>query len=175
MSDCYDRQKDGSFFIDTNFDSFQHILKFMRRTSKFSLIWTKEMGFDYALYNNLEPEAHYFLLNDLGGWIRQKRYLDAVHITFETKALSEFELYDRNSKRLHSDADVRNFFGSYSREKRYRCPLGTHSEDTRYCSDKCMDVTKAHGSHFHDPAKKLTVIIKTTRFIETICANDGSS
>jgi hypothetical protein len=146
----------------------------MRRPSKFPLFWTKEKGFDYAFYNNLEAEADYLLLHDLRDWIRQKRYIDAVHITFETKALSEYELYDRNSKRLHSDVEVQNFLGSYSGERRYCCPLGIHSEDTRRCSDKCMDVTRAHGSHFHDLAKKLTVMTKTTRFIESVCANDGA-
>ncbi|PVH91663.1 hypothetical protein DM02DRAFT_467878, partial [Periconia macrospinosa] len=85
--DCADRQEDGSFFIDADPDAFQYILDFMRRPLKFPLFWTKESGFDYALYNKLEAEADYFLLHDLRDWLRKKRYLDAVKTIIEVKAL----------------------------------------------------------------------------------------
>jgi hypothetical protein len=174
--DCCDRQEDGSFFVDANPDVFQHILNFMRRPSKFPLFWTKNTGFDYALYNNLEAEADYFLLNDLRDWIRQKRYLDAVRITIERITLKEYELLNgRRSERSEADIEVQSFFGSYSGERRYCCPLGIHSDDTKCSSNECMKITKAHGPHFHDSAKKLTMVIKTTRFIETMCTNDTVS
>jgi hypothetical protein len=57
-TDCSDRQEDGSYFIDADPDAFQHIIEFMRRPSKFPLFWTKETGFDYALYNKLERLSH---------------------------------------------------------------------------------------------------------------------
>lgn len=67
--DCRDRQGDDSYFVDADPDTFQHILSFMRRPSRFPLFWTKDKGFDYALYNRLEIEADYFALEDLRDWI----------------------------------------------------------------------------------------------------------
>src|SRR5690349_14829512 len=76
--DCSHKQEDGSYFIDADPDTFQHVLEFMRRPSKFPLFWAKETGFNYALYNRLEAEADYFLLHDLRDWLRNKSYLDAI-------------------------------------------------------------------------------------------------
>jgi hypothetical protein len=174
--DSYDRQEDGSFFVDADPNTFQHVLNFMRRPSRFPLFWTKEAGFNYALYNKLEAEADYFLLHDLRDWIRQKRYLQAIQVTIETKALNEYQLYDgRNSQISGPDVEIQSFFGCYSGERRYCCPLGIHSDDTKRCSGQCDETTKAHGPHFHDSTKKLTMIIKTTTFVEEICANNTSS
>ncbi|KAF2844389.1 hypothetical protein T440DRAFT_410312, partial [Plenodomus tracheiphilus IPT5] len=68
---------DGSYSIDADPAVFEHLLCYMRRPSNFSLLWTKEKGFDYVLYNKLEAEADFFLLHDLQDWIRQERYKDA--------------------------------------------------------------------------------------------------
>lgn len=105
--DCADRQKDGSCFVDADPDAFQHILDFMRRPSKFPLFWTKETSFDYALYNKLEAEAEYSLLHDLRDWLRQKRYLDAIKIVVEVKALSEQQFDgDQNQTRYEAEIEV---------------------------------------------------------------------
>jgi hypothetical protein len=48
--DCADLQADGSYYVDADADTFEHILNFMRRPSRFPLYWNKKDGFDYALY-----------------------------------------------------------------------------------------------------------------------------
>ena len=109
--DRSDRQEDGSYYIDADADVFHHVLNFMRRPSKFPLFWTKERGFDYALYNKLEVEADYFLLHDLRDWVREKRYLNAVKSIIEIKALSGHELEDdKNQTRHGSDIEIESFF-----------------------------------------------------------------
>lgn len=109
--DCSDRQEDGSYFIDADPDAFQYILEFMRRPSKYPLLWTKETSFNYALYNKLEAEADYFLLHDLRDWLREKRYLDAVKTIVEVKALSDHQLkYRWNEERCKPDIEVQGFF-----------------------------------------------------------------
>ncbi|KAH9873080.1 hypothetical protein J1614_005477 [Plenodomus biglobosus] len=85
MENCFYRQEDGSYFIDADPDVFQYVLEFMRRPSKLTLFWTRQTGFDYALYNNLEAEADHFLLHDLRNWLRKKRYLDAVKTILELR------------------------------------------------------------------------------------------
>jgi hypothetical protein len=80
---------DGSYSIDADPAAFQHLLCYMRRPSNFPLLWTKEKGFDYVLYNKLEAEADFFLLHDLRDWIRQERYKDAITTIVEIHKISE--------------------------------------------------------------------------------------
>jgi hypothetical protein len=172
--DCSDRQEDGSYFIDADPDVFQHVLSFMRRPSKFPLFWTKERSFDYTLYNRLEAEADYFLLHDLRDWLRKKRYLDAVKITFEAKSLSEYQLQDgRNQRRCEADIEVQSFFGHYLGNKSRCCPRGVHGEYAKDCDyTECAEIIQAHGPQYDDPPKRLTLVIKTIVFDETVCVNE---
>lgn len=176
--DCRDRQEDGSYFIDADPDAFQYILDFMRRPSRFPLFWTKETGFDYALYNKLETEADYFLLHDLRDWIGKKRYLDAVKTIIEVKALSKRELEDgQNHTRCEADIEVQSFFGSYSGERRYRSPCEIHTrnqEPVRGCHS-CEGLIRAHGPQYDDPPKSLTLVTKRIEFDETVCVNKMAS
>jgi hypothetical protein len=171
---CSDRQEDGSYFIDADPDTFQHILEFMRRPSKFPLFWTKETGFDYALYNKLEAEADYFLLHDLRDWLREKRYLDAVKTIVEVKALSEHEVIDRNYPICGPDIEVQSYFGSYTGEKRYRSPCA-HREGYVFDCRLCSELVQAHGPQYDDPPKRLTLVTKRTEFDETVCVNQNVS
>jgi hypothetical protein len=75
-----DIQADGSYYVDADPDAFEHLLNFMRCPAKFPLCWTKKHGFDYALYNRLEAEADYFMLEGLRDWIKNERYLEAVTV-----------------------------------------------------------------------------------------------
>jgi hypothetical protein len=145
-SDCDDKQEDGSYFVEADADTFQYILDFMRRPSKFPLFWTKETGFDYALYNRLEAEADYFLLHDLRDWIRKKSYLDAVITIVETVALPENEVSDcRNQKSYGGNAEVQSFLESYAGAERYR--------------------------RFDTSAKVLNLAIRKIVFNESVCDN----
>lgn len=171
---CSDKQEDGSYFIDADSDIFQHILDFMRRPSKYPLFWTKQTGFNYALYNKLEAEADYFLLHDLRDWLREKHYLDAVKTIVEAMALSEYELADRHSQRRYAaDIEIQGFHGSYSGERRYRNPCAIHTEanaPARGCN-YCEKLIRAHGAQHDDPPKKLTLVVTRIVFDTNICEN----
>ena len=146
----------------------------MRRPSKFPLFWSKETSFDYALYNKLEAEAEYSLLYDLRNWLRQKRYLDAIKIVVEVKALSEQQLDgDQNQTRYEAEIEVQSVFGSYLGEKRYRSPCEIHTENTepvRGCRS-CEGLILAHGPQYDDPSKKLTLMTKRIEFDDNVCIN----
>jgi hypothetical protein len=170
--DCSDRQEDGSYFIDADADTFQYVLDYMRRPSKFPLFWTKATGFNYALYNALEAEADYFLLHDLRGWIQEARYLNAIKTVVEVKVLSESYLRcspDEQSRGV--DVNVQSFLGSYSGEKRSHFTCGIHDTYIRYC-DNCAQVMAAQGPHYDDPPQKLTLVITRTVFDQTVCMNE---
>jgi hypothetical protein len=71
-------EPDGSYFLDTDPDAFEHVLRFMRRPSIFPLFWSKSEGFDYALYHRVQTEAEVFKVDALHDWIRGKKYLDTI-------------------------------------------------------------------------------------------------
>jgi hypothetical protein len=171
--DCCDRQDNGSLFVDADSNTFQHILDFMRRPSKFPLFWTKQTGFDYVLYNKLDEEADYFLLHDLRDWIKKKRYLDAVRTIVEVQALSEDEfITGKYRNRLYVDGEMQSFFGSYSGEKRFRNPCVHHtdSEIIRGCL-YCEPYARDFGPHYDDSQKRLTVVTTRTEFDAIVCVN----
>ena len=173
-----DKQEDDSYFIDADPDAFQYILDFMRRPAKYPLFWTKQTGFDYALYNKLESEADYFLLHDLRDWLRNKSYLDAVKIVVETMALSEHELEEHGKKRSYAaDVEVQCFYGSYSGARRYRNPCEVHTEaydPVRRCKS-CRDIIRACGPQYDDPAKKLTLVVTRIVFDANVCVSETIS
>lgn len=74
----WERENDGSYFLDADPDLFKHLLCFMRRPNVFPLFYTKAAGFDFDLYNRLEMEAEYFQIDALQAWIKEKKYLNAI-------------------------------------------------------------------------------------------------
>ncbi|CAA9965113.1 BTB 2 domain containing protein [Pyrenophora teres f. maculata] len=83
-------QADGSFFLDTDPEIFEHLLRYMRRPNKFPLFWTRQAGFDYELYSRLESEADFFMLEGLRDWIRDKKYEQAVQVEIDLKEQVHF-------------------------------------------------------------------------------------
>jgi hypothetical protein len=169
-----DLQDDGSYFIDADPDTFEHILAFMRRPSKFPLYWTHEHGFDYVLYNKVEAEADFFLLHGLRDWISKKRYEEAV------KTIVEVRVWDERSQRVLNGGDslgdlveVNSFLGWYSGERRVRYECSSHSN---YYLKGCVFCEKLAGATPTDePNKKLSLVIKKVVFDETVCSNDGAT
>ena len=142
-NDSIDKQEDGSYFIDADPDTFQHILNYMRRPSKFPLFWTKEASFDYALYNKIETEADYFLLHNLRDWIRKKRYLDAVKISSEVTTMFEYDIgFDWNRVIGDNGMEIQSLCGSYTEKSRF------------------------------EPSGKFTLVMRSTVFDETVCVNN---
>lgn len=72
------KEEDGSVFIDTDPNTFEHVLRYLRRPSLYPLFWTKAHGFDYDLYNRLEDAARLFKIDKLENWIKEKKYLQAI-------------------------------------------------------------------------------------------------
>jgi hypothetical protein len=176
-NDCSDRHEDSSYLIDADPNVFQHVLQFMRRPSKPSLFWTKETGFDYALYNRLGAEADYFLLHELSDWVQKKCYRDAVKTVIEVKVLSEYKLiYGHNQRICDTDIEIQSFYESYSGQKLFRnsCAIHKDNGNIRDCGF-CEELMRAFGPHYDDAPKRLTLVSKRTKFDENICMNDMGS
>ena len=95
-----DKQEDGSYFIETNADIFDHILQYLR-TGVRPVFYDMKAGHNFPLYQALLSEAMYFAIDRLQKWLCERKYLDAVkiyHIATETQ--------DRESYRKHTTNDT---------------------------------------------------------------------
>jgi hypothetical protein len=172
-----DLQDDGSYFIDADADTFEYVLSFMRRPSKFPLYWSHEHGFDYVLYNKVEAEADFFLLHELRDWIKEKKYKKAVKTVVEVMVLKETDLEAFNMRGFIGTGDhveITSFFGSYSGERRCRTACIHHNMYRRGC-DSCQELVEKRGAQYDEPNKGLTLMIKKVVFDESVCRNDGNA
>ena len=146
MADCWQdnliRQSDGSIFVDADPEVFEHVLNFMRRPQTFPLFWSKEKGFDLAMYNKLAAEADYFLLHDLRDWIRAGTFTDAIktNIIVQTQTLwperspDPEDRYDSNTNTVEV-VHIRSQLVDAKVPKRYFCPSGFEDHYHRYDCD----------------------------------------
>ncbi|KAF2708984.1 hypothetical protein K504DRAFT_534529 [Pleomassaria siparia CBS 279.74] len=168
--DSADRQADGSYFIDTDPEVFEYVLNFMRRPSKFPLCWNRETGFDFVLYSKIEAEADFYLLHDLRDWIRNRSYVDAVHIRFKIAAHqpvpggSPLQLVEKGE-----DVTVETYCGTVEgRARRYLCPLGLHDDNAARCNTSCEDARKKGVSQIKPPQHVVIRVSKTIEFVESM-------
>jgi hypothetical protein len=162
--DCADLQADGSYYVDADADTFEHILNFMRRPSRFPLYWNKKDGFDYALYCRVEAEADYFMLEGLRDWIRQAKYLQAVSTTLRKYSAKDYQ-------RLDSDVIVEKYV--VRKTTVVLCPGGIH-ERIRDCqfSEKCSKLIEANGLQMSVPEDELLVAVTEFHFSNAILINN---
>ena len=65
--------------------AFGLVLEYLHYYAAYPFFWSKEAGFDHALYHRVEQAAGYLELFDLRDWIRNQKYLSAITtITEET-------------------------------------------------------------------------------------------
>jgi len=99
------RQEDGSYFIESDANIFDHILRYLR-TGVLPVFYDKLAGHDFPLYQALLEESRYLVIDRLQKWLCEQKYLDAVKIHYLAT-----ETQDRGSYRKHttSGSDGRTF------------------------------------------------------------------
>jgi len=168
--DGADLQADGSYYVDADADTFEHLLSFMRRPSRFPLYCTRKDGFDYALYSWVEAEADYFMLEGLRDWIKQRSYLGAVSVIQRVSNPRNVEKQGYN--RIGSDVVVETFV---LRKGGIRlCPSGRHMRGTEDCmrNDTCVKAMAGNGMQFNNAADELVSISTVTIFDNAVLINE---
>ena len=66
-----DQQEDGSYFIETDADIFEYILRYLR-TGVLPVFCDSRKGHDFALYQALLEEAEYFVIERLEKWLKSE-------------------------------------------------------------------------------------------------------
>ncbi|KIW34055.1 uncharacterized protein PV07_00857 [Cladophialophora immunda] len=90
------KQEDGSYFIESDANIFEHILRYLR-TGVLPVFYDRLTGHDFPLYQALLEESKYFAIDRLQKWLCERKYLDAVKIHYLAT-----ETQDRGSYRKHT-------------------------------------------------------------------------
>jgi hypothetical protein len=145
--DCADLQPDGSYYIDADPDTFEHLLNFIRRPAKFPLYWTKKDGFDYALYSRLEMEADYFMLEGLRDWIKEKKYLEAIRTTTTTFLTQVDSMIGNPTSDIGSGETAVTSLVVDVGGDHYACPTGVHPREgpACYAYNSCRNTLARRG------------------------------
>jgi hypothetical protein len=159
--DSADLQADGSFYADADADTFEHLLNFMRRPSRFPLYWTKKDGFDYALYCRVEAEADYFMLEGLRDWIKQQKYLKVVATVSRTHNVEGHQY-------LEGDFAIERYIVRKAGD--VLCPFGINHDC--FFNGDCKRARANNGLEKSDPKDEVLVVVTEFIFNNEILVND---
>ncbi|GAM37724.1 hypothetical protein TCE0_029f07873 [Talaromyces pinophilus] len=94
-----DKQDGGSYFIESDANIFEHILRYLR-AEVLPVFYDRLLGHDFPLYQGLLEESQYFAIDGLQKWLCERKYLDAVKIHYtatETQDRDRFVEIESNS------------------------------------------------------------------------------
>ncbi|KAF2027699.1 hypothetical protein EK21DRAFT_71408 [Setomelanomma holmii] len=168
----WESEADGSYFLGADSDLFEHLLRFMRRPEVFPLFYDKAKGFEYDLYNRLGAEAEYFQIDVLRGWIKEKKYLQAVITTTSTMRVDDVsqisgEVQSKRLGNVSEDWRVRP-----RTRKVYICPRGiyVHGGNPDGCGAACQKARGHKDVEYDDETYEDIVIVqKEVDFVESVC------
>ncbi|QPH16129.1 hypothetical protein C2857_000691 [Epichloe festucae Fl1] len=127
---------DGSYFIDSDPSLFEHILRYLRH-SVCPIFYDQVRGHDFGLYLALQAEASYFGIPRLHDWLKNKRYFEAIHLSY---AIEMDEDYSSKNFTSNSGTAV-EFYPTWDAQKVYVCPRGipVHRGDPGRCGRQCKE------------------------------------
>ncbi|KAL9102805.1 MAG: hypothetical protein Q9163_002083 [Psora crenata] len=172
----YERLPDGSYLIDQDGDTFEHVLRYLRSYSigapLFPLLFDQTRGHDYAMYQQILAQACYFEIPSLKAWLEDKKYLNAVEI-------------ERSANLLQDVADIDVIYGSNVKleyyplrgfEKVYLCPRGIrgHKGKPQSCGKDCHKVQGPNGKEYVNEEVLRLVEVRSEIVFKPAIVMDGS-
>jgi len=162
---------DGSYFVDADGDSFEHVLKYMRLKTM-PLFWEPSVGFDHDKYLSLQVTAEFFGVTELADWIENKVYLDVVTVS-TTSSIVSGNCDETPALNTTTNANTKLFhYPTFRMAKMYVCPRGIHVHmgDSRRCGTACKKAQGESDVEFEDVEVLSTLVIRqTTGFDLTLC------
>lgn len=166
-------QPDGSYFVDADPETFEHILRYLRR-GIFPIFYDKVKGHDHAKYLALLEEAKYFQVDPLEEWLAGKKYLEAVKVVYTPQEADDDLVV---SWKEGSETDI-EYKPSWVVKKVYVCPrdIFIHRGNPQACGRQCRNAQQGREYDYKDEAVlKAVVIRKTTIFDQNLCLYSESS
>jgi len=162
---------DGSYFVDADGDSFEHVLKYMRLKTM-PLFWKPSVGFDHDKYLSLQVTAEFFGVAALAEWIENKVYLDVVTVS-TTSSIVSGNCDETPALNATTNANTKlSHYPTFRMAKMYVCPRGinVHMGDSRRCGTACKKAQGDSALEFEDVEVLSTLVIRqTTGFDLTLC------
>ena len=186
-----DKQEDGSYFIETDAEIFEHILRYLR-TGVLPVFYDRANGHDFALYQALLGEAKYFIIERLEKWLHERKYLEVVEIHYLAT-----ETQDRGSYRNHttSDSNGRTFMVEHNfvkittsgnmettmvpmvqQQNFFYCPNGKHGKSNESYCRSCIEQARDDNIHVNggwreEGELKWCIVRKEIVFNHDLCVN----
>lgn len=127
------KQPDGSYFIDADPESFEHILRYLRQRTMPILL--QNGSHDYGMYKMVLDAARYFQVDQLEKWIVDQEYKKTVKVV-RTAFLDEDIASLNCTEMMDTEIECYPFFGT---RKIYICPRGimVHRGNRLSCGRAC--------------------------------------
>jgi hypothetical protein len=158
------KQEDGSYFIESDANIFEHILRYLR-TGVLPVFYDKSAGHNFPLYQALLEESKYLAIDRLEKWLCERKYLDAVKIRYLAT-----ETQDRGSYKKHttSTPDGRTFMiedrfieietssniettmvPMTQQQNSFYCPDAKHGKSSEEYCRSCIGRARDNGTSIH--------------------------
>jgi hypothetical protein len=186
-----DKQENGSYFIETDAQIFEHILRYLR-TGVLPVFYDRENGRDFTLYQSVLEEAKYFAINRLERWLCERKYLEVVeihHVATETQDRGSYSKNttidsdgctfmeeNRNVEITKSSNVTTTMVPIIQRQSSFYCPNEKHGKSNEAYCRSCIvqardDKININGGWREEDQLKWCIVRKEVIFNHDLCVN----
>ena len=155
--------------LDVAEDVFEKILDYLR-SRVLPVFHSHTHGHDEALYSRVLAQAKLFRIPRLVKWIEERKYLDAVVVSYT--AMEEIGVEGLNG-RSSSNLTIERY-PSWSVKRRYVCAMKipAHDKDLSLCGPECKTVEGKIGRRYvEDRVLQTLVVWKEVIFDHELCVH----
>ena len=162
-----DKQADVSYFIDSDPEIFNHILRYLR-SGVFPIFYHKDTGHEYGTYVAMLEQAKFFGIEKLQERIGKKDYLRAVRVERFAQVLDSVGYMFGTT---NADTKI-EYHPQWKTEKVYVCPRGidVHKGKPLACGRQCKYAQGDAKDEYVDEQKLNVVEVRSkVVFDEDLC------
>lgn len=148
---------DGSYFIDSDPSLFEHILRSLRH-SICPIFYDQARGHDFGLYLALQAEASYFGIPRLYEWLKNKRYLEAIHLSYKIEMVEDYS----SENFISNSGTAMDIYPTWGTQRVYVCPRGlfVHRGDPGKCGRQCKEKQGDDEIKYEDEAILRVAVVR---------------